>query len=81
MVICSFYKAFTTDAIYTVETARHFIGVIVELTAGMQYRHDNFCCRYAFFLMDRDRNTTAVIAYRNRTIDMDSNGNIAAVAG
>ena len=34
---------------YTVQTTGNLIGVIIELTAGMEYRQNNLCRRYALF--------------------------------
>src|SRR5690606_24722163 len=63
----------------TVETAGHLVGVVIELTAGMQHGHDDFSSRHAF-LVDIDRNAPAVVAHTDRLIYVDSDADVAAVA-
>src|SRR5690606_41961264 len=64
---------------YTVQTTRNLVGVVVELTAGMQNGHDHFGSRYTVF-MDINRDTTTVIARGDGFVGMDGDGDISAVA-
>ena len=44
-----------------VQATGYLVGVVVELAAGVQHREDNLGCGAAFFFVDADRDTTAVI--------------------
>ena len=48
----------------------NLVGIIVKFSAGMQYRHDDFCRGASFFLVYIDRNSTTIILDRYRAIDM-----------
>ena len=45
-----------------VQAARDLVGVLVELTAGMELGHDDLGRRDAFLLLDVDRDAAAVVA-------------------
>ncbi len=47
-----------------VQAARHLVGVLVELSAGMQLGHDHFGRRDAFALVDVGGDAAAVVARR-----------------
>ncbi len=66
---------------YTVQTAGHLVGVIVELTAGVQHGHDDLGCRNAFFFMHIDRNTTAVVTDADRFVRVNDDGDVIAMSG
>ena len=50
---------------YTVQTAGYLVGVVIELTARVEYRQNNLCSRYALFRVKLGRNTTTVIGDRD----------------
>ncbi len=62
-----------------VQTAGNLIGVVVELTAGMQHGHDHFRRRYALFFVDTGRNAAAIVLHRYGIIGMDSHDNFFTV--
>ena len=51
-----------------VQTARDFVGVLVELAAGVQHGHDDFQCRPLLLLVHVGRNAAAVVRHRHRTV-------------
>src|SRR5471032_1665975 len=66
---------------YTVQTAGYFVGVVVELTAGVQHGHDDLGCGNAFFFVHVYRDATAVIANGDGLIRVDDDADVVAVAG
>ncbi len=66
---------------HTVQTTRDLVRVAVELTASMQLGHDDLCRRDALFWVDIDRNTPAVVRYRDTGIGMDFYGHMVRVTG
>ncbi|MNF68359.1 hypothetical protein D3C84_502130 [compost metagenome] len=66
---------------YTVQTAGYFVGVVVELTAGVQHGHDDLGCRNAFFFVYVYRDATAVVANGDGLIRVDDDADVVAVAG
>ena len=64
-----------------VQTAGNLVGVLVELTAGMQLGHDDLGCRHAFTLVDVDRNAAAVIAHRDGIVGVEHHLDAARIAG
>ena len=58
----------------------HFIGIFIEFTAGVQYRHHNFGSRNAI-LVHLCRNTSPIITDGHRLIGMNHNVNFFTVAG
>ena len=47
---------------HTVEAARHLVGIIIKLTASVQYRHDDLCGRHTFFVLFGG-NTAAIVSH------------------
>ena len=64
-----------------VQTARHLVGVLVELTAGMEARHDHLGRRDTLLLVDRGRDATAVVAHRARAVGVQRDLHLIAIAG
>ena len=63
------------------QTARHLVGTLVELTSGMQDRQHDLQSRFAFFLMNIYRNTTTIVSNRNGIILIDHHINIRTKSG
>ena len=61
---------------HAVKTAGHLVGVIVELTAGVQHGHDNFRSRNAFLFVEVHRNATAVVLHGYRFVRVDNHTNL-----
>ena len=66
---------------YTVQTSGYFVRSLIELTAGMQYGHDNFQGWLLLFFVKINRNTTSVILYSDGIIFVDGYFNVVAIAG
>ena len=64
---------------YTVQAARHFVAVVIELTTGVQHGHDDLGCRDAFFVSVY-RNAATVVAYGDGLIGVDDNVDIGTVS-
>ena len=64
-----------------VQAAGNLVGVLVELSAGVQLGHDDLGRRNAFALVDVDRNAAAIIAHRHRTIGVEHDFDRLGVAG
>ncbi len=62
------------------QTTGNLIGVVVELTAGVQYGHDDLGCGDAFFLVHINRDAATVIANGDRLIRVNGHADIVAVA-
>ena len=65
-----------TDAM---EAARHLVGGIVEFAAGVQDGEHHFGSRYSFSRMDVGRDTTTVVHYRNRAVQIDADSDVVTV--
>ena len=63
------------------QTARDLVGVVVELTAGVQHGHDDFGGGDALFRMDIDRNSTAVVVHGDGFVGVDGDNDVGAVTG
>ena len=63
---------------HTVQTSRHLVGVIVELTARVQNRHNDLCRRDTLFVL-LCRNATPIIANTHRFIGVNDNVDLATV--
>ena len=63
------------------QTTRYLVRVVVELAARMQYRHDHFCRRAAFLLMNIHGDTATIITYCDGFIVVDRHADILAVTG
>ena len=53
------------------QAARNLVGVLVEFSAGMQLRHDDFGRRHAFALVDVGRDAAAVVAHGAGTVGIE----------
>ena len=67
-----------TDA---VQAAGDFVGVLVELTAGMQLGHDDLGRRDAFLVMDINRNPAPVIPHRRGAVSVQDHLDQIAMSG
>ena len=77
-VLAQCVNAGNTD---TMQTAGNLITAVTELTACMQYCHNNLNSRLLFLFHHIHGNATAVIDNRNAVILMDNYFDITAVAG
>ena len=64
-----------------VQAAGNLVGVVVELTAGMQHGHDDLGCRAALFRVHIDRDSAAVVGDRHRLVGVDRYRDDRTVAG
>ncbi len=64
-----------------VQAAGNLVGVLVEFSAGMQLRHDDFGGRDAFTLVDVDRNAAAVVAHGDGAVGVEHDFHGRGVAG
>ena len=82
MVISSLEEsALTTDTPTPCKPARHLVGILVELPAGMELRHDHFGGGDAFALVDLGRDAAAVILDRHRAVGVQRHQDLVAEAG
>ena len=51
-----------------VQAARDFVGILIELTAGMELGHDDLGRRDTFLGMDFDRDAATVVEHRHRSV-------------
>ena len=54
------------------ETARHLVGALVELTTGMEHGHNHLKGALVHLLVLIDRDTTSVILHGDRVVFVDS---------
>ena len=66
---------------HAVQTARHLVGVLVELTAGVQLGHDDLGGRHAFLGVDVGGNAASVVGDRDRSIGVQDDLDQVGVAG
>ena len=71
-------KCVHTTYAHTVQTARHFIGAFVELTAGVQHSHHHLKCRLVEFFMLVHRNATAVVAHGDGVVFANGHSDLVA---
>ena len=64
-----------------VQAAGHLVGVLVEFSAGMQLRHDDFGGRHAFALVHVGRNAAAVVAHGAGAVGIERDDDLLGVAG
>ncbi len=64
-----------------VQAARHLVGVLVELAAGMEAGHDHLGRRDALAAVDVGRDAAAVVAHRDRAVGVERDVDPVAVAG
>ena len=63
------------------QAARDLVGILVELTAGMELGHDDLGRRDAFILVDVDGNTAAIVAHGDRAVGVQRHVDAVAEAG
>ena len=66
---------------HTVESAGDFIRSLVELTAGMQHRHDDLKGRLVHLLMLVDGDSSAVVQDGDGVVLVDGHFDMCAIAG
>jgi hypothetical protein len=64
-----------------VQTAGDFVGVVVELPAGVQLGHDDLGRAAPFFLVDVDRDAAAVVFHGHGVVGVDGDQDAVRVAG
>ena len=64
-----------------VQAAGNLVGVLVELSAGVQLGHDDFGRGNALALVNVDRNAAAVVAHRHRAVGVEDDFDRGGVAG
>ena len=62
------------------QTARHFVGILVKFSPRVQLGHDDFRRRASFFCNQPGRNTPTIVHYRHRLVGVYRHGNFFAVA-
>jgi hypothetical protein len=65
---------------HAVQAARYLVGILVELSAGMELREDHVGGGNAFFLVDVDRHAAAVVAHRGRAVAVQDHLDPVAIA-
>ena len=63
------------------QAAGYLVRVVIELSAGVQDRHDDFGGGTALFRVHVHRNAAAVVGYRHGFIGVNRHGNGVAMAG
>ena len=63
------------------QAARHLVGILVELTAGMKLGHDDLGGGDAFLLMDGGGDAAPVIGDRYRAVAVEHHFDLVAMAG
>ena len=63
-----------------VQTARHLVGVLVELSAGVQLGHDDLGRRDAFGAVNVGGDAAAVVGHRAGAIGVERHGHMRGVA-
>ena len=81
-ITTNLYVQFSGECIHTahthtVQTARHLVAVLVELTTSVQYGHYHLQRALLLFWVNIHRNTTTVILYGDRVILVDDHFDIA----
>ena len=64
-----------------VQAAGNLVGVLVEFSAGMQLRHDDFGGGHAFTLVDVGRNAAAVVAHGAGTVRIEGDHDFLGKTG
>src|SRR5262245_25842642 len=64
-----------------VETARDLVGILVELSAGMELGHDDFSGRYTLRRMDVGRDAAPIVGDGAGTVRVEGNGNQRGMTG
>src|ERR1700732_2754298 len=76
-----FRKRVHTLGAHTVQTTGELVSALAELTASMQVSEYQFDRRNLKLRMNVDRDSAAVVSYRDRSIDVDSYINPRAKSG
>ena len=63
-----------------VQATRYLVGVVIEFTAGVKNRHDDFGGRAPLLRVHVHRNATPIVGDRHRFVGMNRDRNRAAVA-
>src|SRR3546814_16226268 len=66
---------------YTTLFRSDLVGVLVELTAGMQLGHDDLRRRHALLAVEVDRDAAAVVRHRDRAVAVQGDPDRVAPAG
>jgi len=66
---------------HPVQATGDLVGIVVELSAGMEHGHDHLGSGATLLLVIVHGDATAVVPYRNGTVGMDGDIDVAAVAG
>ena len=69
-----------TTHTHTMQTARHLVRALVELTARMEDSHNHLQRAFVELLVFIDRDSTTVILHDNRSIRTDRHLDVAAIA-
>ena len=64
-----------------VQAAGDLVGILVELTAGVQLGHDDLGRRNAFALVDAGRDAAAVVPDRHRAVGVERHRHRVGIAG
>ena len=63
------------------QTAGDFVGILVEFSARMKLRHDDFSRRHAFFGMNVSWNATTIVGDGARAIGIQRDGDERRMSG
>ena len=66
---------------HTVQTAGHFVTVLVKLTTGVEHSHYHLQRTTVLLGVHIHRDTTTVILYGNRIVLVDMNSNLGTETG
>ena len=64
-----------------VQAARNFVGLVVELAAGVEHGHDDFGSRLLLRLVHAHRDAAAVVDHGDRVVDVDEDLDVFAEPG
>ncbi len=63
------------------KAAGDFVAFGIELTAGVQFGHDDLGSADALFLVDADRDTAAIVDYGDGIVVVDGDADFGGMAG
>ena len=72
-------KGVYTRNTHTVQTTRHLVCALVEFTTSVEYGQYNLKSRFSLFLMNVDRNTTAIVRHCDRVVRIDHDVDVLAI--
>ncbi len=61
------------------QAAGHFVGVLVELSAGMELRHDHFGGGHAFAFVDLGGDTAPIVFHGHRAVGVQRDAHRVAI--